>query len=355
MDSLALRELVANALAIRPEELTAESGLNRHPAWDSLAHVRVIVALESALGLTIDDATLQEYTSMATLLRLLPLSSEQQNSAGSTPPNQMTPTDVHFTSFDGLPLSGTLERPGGPTRGRALFVHGMTATRDEWGFFTQLAARLAGIGIASLRFDYRCHGAAATLPSQDLSLSGIANDIEAAHAALVAQIPGEGLPEFLVGVSFGGGVSASWARRTTARLSALFLCSPVLNYLADLDKTCGDWRAQLAATGFLAYADMQLSRAVANEASRFDAIAVLRGLTAPVLILHGDHDNDVPIEHSRYYATTQPQRVSLIEVPGADHGFVVPGDTDVVDPDSQKNYDFVFARILERCQEILRA
>ena len=82
-------------------------------------------------------------------------------------------TEVSFQSFDGLTLSGTFRDADQPSQpaGWALLIHGITANREEWGFFTRLAARLASWNIASLRFDYRCHGDCRRL-ADDRSLIG---------------------------------------------------------------------------------------------------------------------------------------------------------------------------------------
>ena len=65
-----LYHIVAEALQTSVDSLTPDSGLNHHTEWDSLAHVRVILALEKRLGITIDDKSVQEYTSMSAITRL---------------------------------------------------------------------------------------------------------------------------------------------------------------------------------------------------------------------------------------------------------------------------------------------
>ena len=65
-----LYELVASALKVRRDEITPDSGLNHHPAWDSLAHVAVVLALEKHLGIVLDDDSVERFTTMAEILRL---------------------------------------------------------------------------------------------------------------------------------------------------------------------------------------------------------------------------------------------------------------------------------------------
>jgi len=48
---------------------------------------------------------------------------------------------------------------------------------------------------------------------------------------------------------------------------------------------------------------------------------VVRELTAPLLIIHGEADAQIPVEHARQiYAHADPARTELWIVPGADHG-----------------------------------
>ncbi len=51
------RDLLAAALQVQPESLNQDASIATVPAWDSLAHVRLMAAIEEALGrkLTSDE------------------------------------------------------------------------------------------------------------------------------------------------------------------------------------------------------------------------------------------------------------------------------------------------------------
>ncbi len=51
-----LRRLVADALKLPVEDITAESGLQVTPGWDSMAHVSILVAMECEFGVNVDEA-----------------------------------------------------------------------------------------------------------------------------------------------------------------------------------------------------------------------------------------------------------------------------------------------------------
>jgi acyl carrier protein len=62
--------IIASALGVRPEEVDEQAALNHHPAWDSLAQVHVILALEERLGISIDDSTVLQYSSVKAIAAL---------------------------------------------------------------------------------------------------------------------------------------------------------------------------------------------------------------------------------------------------------------------------------------------
>ena len=48
----------------------------------------------------------------------------------------------------------------------------------------------------------------------------------------------------------------------------------------------------------------------------------VKGLDVPILLIHGDQDSQIPLEHAReIYAQANPETTELWLVPGADHGF----------------------------------
>tara|TARA_R110001592_G_scaffold161973_1_gene394874 strand:+ start:20515 stop:20757 length:243 start_codon:yes stop_codon:yes gene_type:complete len=56
--------LVAEALECAVDDLFDGAALGGHPKWDSLAHVRVMLALERHYGVTLDDDSIRTYTTL---------------------------------------------------------------------------------------------------------------------------------------------------------------------------------------------------------------------------------------------------------------------------------------------------
>lgn len=250
---------------------------------------------------------------------------------------------VHYESYDGLVLEGTyLSPPKGPDAS-ILLVHGITADRDEWGFNSGLAKHLSNYGIASFRIDFRCHGVDKT-PFRELSLLGIVSDIDAAFSKLNQLTKNRDIPRYILGCSFSGGLSAYWARAHSDQVTKIFLCYPVIDYEEDITKTAGDWRRALAETGHVDYVGKEIGRPLLNEVPYVSSIEAVLNPACRIVIFHGDLDSDVPIELSKKYCRSDSCR--LFVVPGAEHGFTKPGDLDISDPESLRNFRLVFGEIV---------
>ena len=64
-----VRELVAEVLELMPAEVLDDMRMHGHPRWDSLAQLDIILKLEEAFGLTIDDAIAAKLTTVAEMAR----------------------------------------------------------------------------------------------------------------------------------------------------------------------------------------------------------------------------------------------------------------------------------------------
>lgn len=63
--------IVAAALETDPAKLTPQSRLGLHPGWDSLTHVKVVMALEEHFGIEITDDVIIRLTSIAAIQEFL--------------------------------------------------------------------------------------------------------------------------------------------------------------------------------------------------------------------------------------------------------------------------------------------
>jgi pimeloyl-ACP methyl ester carboxylesterase len=240
---------------------------------------------------------------------------------------------VEFRSLDGLRLVGDVVVPDGPASLGVLLVHGRGVTRHEAGFFDRISEGLAGAGIASLRFDLRGHGESEGTQA-DVTLAGLLNDIRAGFEVLREQT-GVATTS-LVGQSFAGGVCAFYAAKRPEEVDRLVMLCPRIDYKKRtidgrpywVDDHLDDEHADaLTRDGFLQYStSFRHGRAFLNEVFWLQPHTALGEITAPVLLVHGDADAQVPIGPS-YEAMEQLNDTSqLLVIQGAGHGFSAAGD-----------------------------
>lgn len=261
---------------------------------------------------------------------------------------------VAFQSYDGLELVGTFVAPDGICQHAALLTHGLPSSRDEYGFYSDMAAALARRSVASLRFDFRYCGESSPGKFSDLTPTDMMNDIEAARVELARL---SGLDQFsLISTSASGGVGILWSRVTPTSPSYVFLMAPVLDYWQEVT-------GRAARTAFPALSDVE-SRLLRDEGSlghgeRYgrEFVGQVRALPLAALeltgtspggaIFHGTSDGVVPFAASVEFSKAHPQ-FELVEIDGADHGFAVNGDDDLVFPGTKANHRRVYELILER-------
>lgn len=261
---------------------------------------------------------------------------------------------VEFTSLDGLRLTGTLVESSETTAPPVVLVHGGGVTRDEAGFFTRLAEGIAQRGAASLRFDLRGHGDSAGR-QEDLTLSGILNDIRAASATLMRTTDAPQIN--LLGTSFSGGICAYFAATYPDLVRRLVLSNPLLNYKKRFiddkpywhdDRLDADAAKDLLRDGYLAHSPtFKLGRPLLNEVFYLRPNEVLEQVQAPTLFVHGTRDTFIPVDSSRQAVDRIAGPSQLLEIEGAQHGFAVHDDPQYLDPQSQEWQAFVVREVAE--------
>ncbi len=245
------------------------------------------------------------------LEEVLPVRSEL---AGLTM-SEMRP--VTFPAADGTQIPGYLTLPPG-SDGRNLpaivMPHGGPSSRDEWGF-DWLVQYYAQRGYAVLQPNYRGssgYGSAYYRKNGFQSWRTAIGDVNDGGRWLVNQ--GIAAPDKLaiVGWSYGGYAALQSSVLDDGLFKAIVAVAPV----TDLERTRAERRE---------FTDYSLvARFIGNgphvrEGSPAQNAAAIR---APVLLFHGDRDQNVGIEQSRFMASRLRQagkQVELVEFPGLDH------------------------------------
>ncbi|GAA2753155.1 hypothetical protein [Kitasatospora cinereorecta] len=148
----------------------------------------------------------------------------------------------------------------------------------------------------------------------------------------------------VIAASFSGGAAALHAAHRPGNVDRLVLLNPRLDYKERYgtsrpgwsnDYLSGDTAVRLDERGFTEKSPFELNRALLNEVFCLDTPAILAGVRAPVLMVHGTTDTFVPVESSRRHRSMFGGPVELVELDGAQHGFAVHDDPRYLDPQSQ--------------------
>ncbi len=270
----------------------------------------------------------------------------------------MNSKKVTFLSYDGYQLEGTFIKAE-KEKAALIFVHGITSSRDELGFHSDYANFLAENGISSLRFDYRFHGVNEK-SLENLTLSGIVNDIDAAFKELKRIVSKKTKSFFIIGTSFGGGLSAYWVNFYNIKeIKKVILNAPVINYEDDvlkrnglLDKGMLSSKAQkqLEVKSFVKSSDIHFGRGLINELKYINGITSLIDLGKKVVIFHGNEDEDVPLASSKKY---KAKSTTLNIVKKVGHGFGVEDDEDLDFPETKKIHSDIYKKALKIIQKSL--
>jgi uncharacterized protein len=178
-----------------------------------------------------------------------------------------------------------------------LYLHG--TFRNLYGNQPKIDA-LREAGFAILAVDYRGWGDSTRLtPSEDT----IAFDAQAAWAELVRRQPLPGR-RVIFGHSMGGAVAVRLASglHNGTDYGALVLES-TFTRLPDIAAEAGFWGSLVAAFTTLG----------------FDSLSRIGRVDAPIVMLHGDADNTVPVQLGRRLRDAAPPGVRWVEVPGGSH------------------------------------
>jgi uncharacterized protein len=195
-------------------------------------------------------------------------------------------------------LAYSLWLPRAPARGGVVVLHGAGSCKENHHDFARAAL---GAGLAAVAFDQRGHG------DSDGALDGRAlEDVVAMATLLRERLGNPQAPVALRGSSMGGYLALVCAGPVAAA-AVVAVCPAGADAL----------RRGLAQRRFTFAADE--SALDAFLAGHDERVAIAE-LEVPVLLLHAEGDEQVPVEHSRELANlARSEQSRLIAVPGGHH------------------------------------
>lgn len=236
-----------------------------------------------------------------------------------------TSEKLTFAGHDGATLAARLDLPAGPPRATALFAHCFTCSKDIEAA-RRIARRLAGEGLAVLRFDFTGLGHSEG-EFANTSFTTNIQDLVLAAQALEARLSG---PQLLVGHSLGGAaVLAAAARIPSARaVATIGAPADTAHVLAHMGAALETIRREGAADVTLGGRPVRIGRSFVEdvEATRLrDAVGALR---AALLILHAPRDMMVGVENATALFLAAKHPKSFVSLDDADHLLTDPADAD---------------------------
>jgi putative redox protein len=221
-----------------------------------------------------------------------------------------------FVGGLGRELAARLDRPTGGVRAYALFAHCFTCTKDVIAA-RRIAARLASLGIAVLRFDFTGLGSSEG-EFQNTNFSSNVEDLVLAASHLRAHYRA---PAILIGHSLGGAAVLAAAHRIPEARAVVTIGAPsdVTHVLHQLQARLDDIERDGVANVTLAGRTFPISRGLVEDASGQVLERHVANLRKALLVMHAPRDQIVGIDHASAIFTTAKHPKSFVSLDSADH------------------------------------
>ncbi len=228
----------------------------------------------------------------------------------------MTTERITFPGHSGATLAARLDLPDGPHLATALFAHCFTCSKDIPAA-RRIAARLASMGIAVLRFDFTGLGHS----KGEFANTTFSSNITDLHAA-AAYLAARGMaPSLLIGHSLGGAAVLRAApgidsTKAIVTLGAPFDPGHVTHNFADaLDHIDSTGQAQVDLGG----RPFTISKAFVEDVAAQELGPVIERLKAALLVMHGPRDSVVGIQNATNIFAAARHPKSFVTLDDADH------------------------------------
>ncbi|RYH09272.1 bifunctional alpha/beta hydrolase/OsmC family protein [Tropicimonas sp. IMCC6043] len=223
---------------------------------------------------------------------------------------------ITFPGAQGHALAARLDRPEGPHLATAIFAHCFSCSKDIHAA-RRISARLAGMGIAVLRFDFTGLGHSGG-EFENTTFTTNACDLKAAADWLASQgMP----PAMLIGHSLGGAAALKAAGgidsvRAVVTLGAPFDPGHVTHAFRDL---LPEIEAEGSAELRLGAMPFRVGQEFVEEVLEADLTDAIRSLGKALLVMHAPRDDVVSIDNATRIFTAARHPKSFVTLDDADH------------------------------------
>ncbi|WP_411889878.1 alpha/beta fold hydrolase [Yoonia sp. SDW83-1] len=236
------------------------------------------------------------------------------------------PTEkLTFTGHAGDTLAARLDLPNGPHLATALFAHCFTCSKDITAA-RRIAARLAAMGVAVLRFDFTGLGHS----EGEFENTNFTSNVQDLHAACAALEQKGMAPSLLIGHSLGGAAVIKAAPemptiKAVVTIGAPFDPGHVTHNFADAIPEIVDLGVAEVNLGGRPF---RIGKSFVDDVSEVALSSSLAKLGAALLVLHAPRDATVGIENASdiFLAAKHPK--SFVTLDDADHLVTRPADAE---------------------------
>ncbi len=228
---------------------------------------------------------------------------------------------ISFDNTRGDTLSGVLHHPASEAPcGAVILCHGMESNKNSEKLI-YLGETLAGRGILALRFDFSYVGESSG-KFEDITYSGEVEDLRAAYALVRRRDPGK---IAILGSSMGGTVALLFAAEEPKIAALVTVAAPVhpeqFPQRTLTPKQIDQWRRQ----GFTFYHGRRVNVSLLHDLEKINILDAADRITCPVLIIHGDADEVVPVKEAHELHRCLTNSKDLLVLKGGDHRLSDPG------------------------------
>ncbi|WP_417241030.1 alpha/beta fold hydrolase [Celeribacter halophilus] len=223
---------------------------------------------------------------------------------------------ITFPGAADVELAARLDRPEGPVRAAAILAHCFTCSKDI-AAARRIAGRLAGLGIAVLRFDFTGLGHSGGEFANTNFSSNVADLLAAAD-----WMAGQNMPaQLLIGHSLGGAAALKAAPQIESLRSVITIAAPAEpghvahNFGGKLDEIHEKGHAMVNLAG----RKIEIRKQFLEDISKASLADALPRLGAALLVLHAPRDAIVSIDNASTIFMAAKHPKSFVSLDSADH------------------------------------
>jgi putative redox protein len=226
---------------------------------------------------------------------------------------------IHFYNQHGEKLAGSLHLPKQHNGCGVVFGHCFTCTRHT-RIIRETCDALAADNFLALRFDFSGNGQSEGEFSKSTYSKQVAEMQEASGVILKKGVRRLGLA--------GHSMGAVIAVLTAPRIETVKAVCTLAGRLTGLNASNFFSRSQikeLENTGKVSFTSrgrsLQLSTEFFADAKQYDLPETVKSLKTPLMVVHGDADEIIPVDNAYQAKSLNPEHMELAVIAGADHMF----------------------------------